>query len=60
MLLVEKHEVTQLLMSWSKGDRAALDSLTPILYDELRRLAAAHLRRRRCGPCPRGPRRRLA
>lgn len=41
----EKHEVTQLLMCWSKGDRTALDRLTPILYDELRRLAAAHLRR---------------
>jgi len=45
MVLVEKHEVTQLLVSWSKGDRTALDRLTPILYDELRRLAAAHLRR---------------
>lgn len=42
---MEKHEVTQLLMCWSQGDRAALDRLTPILYDELRRLAAAHLRR---------------
>lgn len=40
-----KHEVTQLLVCWSKGDRAALDRLTPILYDELRRLAASHLRR---------------
>jgi RNA polymerase sigma factor (TIGR02999 family) len=37
--------VTQLLASWSNGDRSALDRLTPILYDELRRLAAAHLRR---------------
>ena len=45
MLLVEKNEVTELLMSWSKGDRAALDRLTPILYNELRRLAAAYLRR---------------
>lgn len=45
MLPVEKHEVTQLLVCWSKGDRAALDTLTPLLYDELRRLAAAHLRR---------------
>jgi len=42
---VEQHEVTQLLVSWSKGDRTALDQLTPILYDELRRLASAHLRR---------------
>jgi RNA polymerase sigma-70 factor, ECF subfamily len=39
--------VTQLLASWSQGDRTALDRLTPILYDELRRLAAAHLRRLR-------------
>lgn len=38
-------EVTQLLKSWGKGDRTALDQLTPILYDELRRLAASHLRR---------------
>ena len=45
MVPLEKHEVTQLLVCWSKGDRAALDRLTPILYDELRRLAAAHLRR---------------
>lgn len=27
------------------GDRSALDRLTPILYDELRRLAAVHMRR---------------
>jgi len=42
---VEKHDVTQLLLRWSNGDRSALDRLTPILYDELRRLAAAHPRR---------------
>ncbi len=42
---MEKNDVTELLMSWSKGDKAALDRLTPILYDELRRLAGAHLRR---------------
>ena len=40
-----KHDVTQLLERWSTGDRSALDRLTPILYDELRRLAASHLRR---------------
>ena len=43
--MVATHEVTELLIGWSKGDRAALDRLTPILYDELRRLAAVHLRR---------------
>jgi RNA polymerase sigma-70 factor (ECF subfamily) len=32
-------EVTQLLMDWSKGDRAALDQLIPIVESELRRLA---------------------
>jgi RNA polymerase sigma-70 factor (ECF subfamily) len=42
---VEKQQVTQLLVRWGKGDRSALDLLTPILYDELRRLAASHLRR---------------
>jgi len=44
---VEQHEVTQLLVNWSKGDRSALDQLTPILYEELRRLASSHLRRGR-------------
>ena len=38
MLTVEKHEVTQLLVSWSNGDRTALDRLTPIL---VRRAAPA-------------------
>jgi RNA polymerase sigma factor (TIGR02999 family) len=32
-------EVTQLLLDWSEGDRAALEKLAPIVYDELRRLA---------------------
>jgi RNA polymerase sigma factor (TIGR02999 family) len=45
MLAVEKDEVTQLLVRWGKGDRTALDRLTPMLYEELRRLAASHLRR---------------
>ncbi|MDE3197927.1 MAG: sigma-70 family RNA polymerase sigma factor [Acidobacteriota bacterium] len=45
MLAVEENNVTQLLEMWSTGDRSALDRLTPILYDELRRLAASHLRR---------------
>jgi hypothetical protein len=33
------NEVTQLLIDWSKGDKAALDKLIPYVYDELRRLA---------------------
>ena len=33
------HEVTQLLRDWSRGDRAALEKLTPLVHRELRRLA---------------------
>jgi RNA polymerase sigma factor (TIGR02999 family) len=32
-------EVTELLANWSRGDKAALQELTPLVYDELRRLA---------------------
>jgi RNA polymerase sigma factor (TIGR02999 family) len=38
-------EVTGLLLSWRQGDPAALDRLTPLVYDELRRVARRHLRR---------------
>ena len=41
------HEITGLLRRWSQGDRAALDQLMPILYQELRKLAAGYLRRER-------------
>jgi RNA polymerase sigma factor (TIGR02999 family) len=36
---VSPHEVTQLLQQWSRGDAAALAELTPLVYEELRRLA---------------------
>ena len=39
--------VTQLLEKWSNGDQSALDELMALLYDELRRLASAYLRRER-------------
>ena len=38
--------VTQLLVKWGSGDKGALDQLIPLVYDELRKLAASHLRRR--------------
>lgn len=41
------HEVTQLLEDWSNGDKAALDKLTPLVYDELRRLAHHYISRER-------------
>ena len=36
--------VTALLMKWREGDRAAPDSLIPLVYGELQRLARARLR----------------
>jgi RNA polymerase sigma-70 factor, ECF subfamily len=38
------HEVTRLLQDWQGGDSAALEKLTPLVYEELRRLAAHYLR----------------
>ncbi|HEX8249329.1 MAG TPA: sigma-70 family RNA polymerase sigma factor [Pyrinomonadaceae bacterium] len=38
-------EITQLLLAWGSGDKAALDALMPIVYDELRKLAKRYMRR---------------
>jgi RNA polymerase sigma-70 factor (ECF subfamily) len=40
---VSQHRVTQLLEHWSHGDDAALAELTPLIYEELRRLAHHHM-----------------
>jgi RNA polymerase sigma factor (TIGR02999 family) len=40
----EQQTVTQLLQAWRRGDREALDKLTPLVYDELRRLAERAMR----------------
>ena len=40
---VSRHRVTQLLEHWSHGDDAALVELTPLVYEELRRLAHRHM-----------------
>ena len=37
-------ELTALLVQWSRGDRAALERLLPIIYDECRRIASRQLR----------------
>jgi RNA polymerase sigma-70 factor (ECF subfamily) len=42
-------DVSILLRAWSGGDQNALDQLTPIVYDELRRLAGHYLRGERTG-----------
>jgi RNA polymerase sigma factor (TIGR02999 family) len=37
-------ELTALLVQWSRGDRAALERLLPMIYDECRRIASRQLR----------------
>src|ERR1700752_657214 len=39
--------ITQLLSRWAEGDKNALEQLTPLVYDELHRLAVNYLRRER-------------
>jgi RNA polymerase sigma-70 factor (ECF subfamily) len=49
MTTVSPHEVTELLIEWQRGDAAALDKLTPLVYDELRRIAHRYVQRERNG-----------
>jgi RNA polymerase sigma-70 factor, ECF subfamily len=43
------NDVTRLLAQWAGGNRQALDDLTPLVYRELRRLAASSLRKEHQG-----------
>jgi RNA polymerase sigma-70 factor, ECF subfamily len=45
----DNHDVTSLLAEWASGDHRALDQLTPLVYKELRQLAAGYLRKERLG-----------
>ncbi len=47
MTTQSSESITQLLARWKQGDKTALDQLTPLVYDELHRLAVAYLRRER-------------
>lgn len=38
-------EVTSLLDAWARGDRTALDRLTPVVYPKLHEIARSYLRR---------------
>lgn len=40
-------EVSQLLVDWGNGNKSALDRLTPLVHEELHRLAHRHMRRER-------------
>ena len=42
-------EITRLLRAWAKGDRTALDQLTPVIYAELRRRAHNYMKNERPG-----------
>lgn len=42
-------DVTRLLLAWSHGDAHALESLIPLIYEDLRRLAERHLARENRG-----------
>jgi RNA polymerase sigma-70 factor (ECF subfamily) len=43
----DANDITTLLRAWSDGDQSALKGLTPIVYDELRRLAHRYMERER-------------
>jgi RNA polymerase sigma factor (TIGR02999 family) len=45
----ESPEITVLLRAWGGGDAAALDRLTSLVYEELRRLARRYVRNERVG-----------
>jgi RNA polymerase sigma factor (TIGR02999 family) len=42
-------EITRLLKAWGRGDKTALDRLTPLVYEELRRLARNYMRKEQRG-----------
>ena len=42
-------DISRLLIAWGAGDQTALERLTPLIYDELRRMARRHMRNERPG-----------
>ncbi len=48
-MTIASDNVTLLLRKWSEGDESALEQLTPLVYDELHRLAHQHMRREQAG-----------
>jgi RNA polymerase sigma factor (TIGR02999 family) len=42
--MASPHEITRLLKEWANGAQSALDALTPLVYEELRRLAESYMR----------------
>ena len=48
-MMKEAENITDLLVSYGRGDKESLDKLMPVVYDELRRQAARYLRREQPG-----------
>ena len=46
----ESGDLTQLLQRWGSGDPQALERLLPLVYGELRRIAAAQLKKEAAPP----------
>ena len=49
MTTLSADDLTGLLIEWREGDRGALDRLTPLVYDEIRRIAHRYMQREREG-----------
>lgn len=49
MMMASTSSVTELLNDWQGGDRTALEKLTPLIYDELKRIAHRYMQRERDG-----------
>jgi RNA polymerase sigma factor (TIGR02999 family) len=49
MTAASQKPITELLVAWSNGDQAALEKLTPLVYNELHRLARRYMRQERPG-----------
>jgi RNA polymerase sigma factor (TIGR02999 family) len=43
--MADSHEITNLLLAWNNGEEASLERLMPMVERELRRIAAAFMRR---------------
>src|SRR5215813_248202 len=44
-----REQITQMLVDWGNGDEAALEKLTPLVYDQLHRLARRYMTKERPG-----------
>ena len=49
MMTLSTPGLTELLSDWQQGDQTALNKLTPLVYDELRRIAHRYVQRERNG-----------